>query len=902
MTHWRSIRGLLATTALATLLASSGAIAGGPTGEQVVGGTATVARPGPNATIINQGSQRAIIDWQRFGIDPNHAVTFQQPGRNAVILNRVVGGEASRILGTLNANGNVMLVNPDGILFGPHSRIDVGGLVATTHDITNENFMAGRYIFDQPGNPAASIINEGLITAREGGVAALVAPGVRNSGVITARLGQVGLSAANGFTLDLYGDQLIQLRVDDEIVDQVIDLATGQPMSALVDNQGTISADGGTIALTAATARRVVDHVINNDGVLEANTVGMQNGRIVLAAQTNATHTPQAPAQNVRVSGTIRAAGQQSGQTGGEIHIVGEMIGLTRATLDASGDAGGGIVLVGGGFQGRTPSDAAIARYGIPLAAQGLPTATDVTVDRQSVIDASALTNGDGGTIVAWADRDMEFAGLVRSRGGALSGDGGFAEVSGLERLMFADIGVDLTAPNGRNGTILFDPEHMIVDRAHADALQNLLNTDQNADVVGDRITVAADILKTRGLRATLGLFANDGVTFNRGITIGSSSGTLNVFVDADFDNDGGASFLPAAMEAYARDLAALVAQIVADPVAFRLSRGLLTEQAAIDYINNIWPDTETLTFTETAERLHGLGYITDAQLEAARNSIFIDNGAHLFLNGGSLEVQDGSGVVDITGSTVGTFTDPTTGEQLFGPFILDADVLPNAPTRVGSPSGLPGAKVIDIRGNLPNDIPVSFSQFDFIAITRLAAQFGLDVNEAWRLARQTGYLLVDQSGVSAVSEQDGMNRATDRLIELYANRPDAELSAIPSDRFENSATSQPNDTRSFVTSNQLQELIETRQDQVIPPLEVLNLVASLFQRVPTSFNDATTWLLGETVVQTAAEAGGITLSDFASSVNERAERFPDSPWNPNSAARRARALEEQGLGVFDVE
>ena len=89
----------------------------------------------------------------------------------------------------------------------------------------------------------------------------------------------MSLSSGNSFTLDLYGDELIKLKVDDEIIDQVIDLATGQPMSALVDNQGRIASDGGRVALTAATARLVVDNVINNDGIIEARTVGEQNGK-----------------------------------------------------------------------------------------------------------------------------------------------------------------------------------------------------------------------------------------------------------------------------------------------------------------------------------------------------------------------------------------------------------------------------------------------------------------------------------------------------------------------------------------------------------------------------------------------------------------------------------------------
>src|ERR1700681_3595842 len=164
--------------------------------------------------------------------------------------------------------------------------------------------MKGQYNFNISGNPSASVVNQGAITAASGGFAALVAPGVRNSGTITATLGTVGLAAGNAFTLDFYGDRLITLALNDQIASQVIDVATGQPLKSLVSNSGKLSANGGRVELTAAAARAVVDSVINNTGVIEADTIGTRNGMIVLGAATAASKPADAPVQTVKLAGT----------------------------------------------------------------------------------------------------------------------------------------------------------------------------------------------------------------------------------------------------------------------------------------------------------------------------------------------------------------------------------------------------------------------------------------------------------------------------------------------------------------------------------------------------------------------------------------------------------------------
>jgi filamentous hemagglutinin family protein len=176
-------------------LAMAGLALAGPNGGTVVGGGATIQGQGSAAVTINQSSQNAIINWSTFNIGKGETTTFNQPNSTSIALNRVIGGQGPSYLdGTLTANGRVFVVNGDGIVFGPHSSINTAGFLATTNDIRNDDFMAGKYKFSIPGLPNASIVNLGSITAASGGFATLVAPGVRNAGTITATLGTVSLA------------------------------------------------------------------------------------------------------------------------------------------------------------------------------------------------------------------------------------------------------------------------------------------------------------------------------------------------------------------------------------------------------------------------------------------------------------------------------------------------------------------------------------------------------------------------------------------------------------------------------------------------------------------------------------------------------------------------------------
>jgi len=512
---------LLATAAILPI--GIGPVAGNPLGPQVVGGAATVQGPGTPSVTVTQSTGNAIINWQSFNIGSGEQVSFVQPNASSVVLNRVTGvASPSVINGSLTANGRVFLVNPDGILFGAGAVIDTAGFLATTSDIRNSDFMAGRYRFNIGGRPDASIVNYGTITATGGGFAALVAPGVRNSGTITATLGTVALVAGNSFTLDFYGDRLIMLGVDDQIASTVTDVATGRPLRSLVGNDGTLSANGGRVELTAAAARRVVDSVINNSGVIEANSIGTRNRMIVLSA---ATKTAGLPKQTIKISGTISAAGRNSGERGGTIEVTGQNIRIAGATIDASGAAGGGTVLIGGG----------------PPRTGGPALASTVVIGRDTRIDADATQAGDGGRIVVWADRRTSARGIMSARGGLAGGNGGSVETAG-RTVDFSGLRVDTLASLGRSGTWLVDASRLTVGAAAAATIsENLATTSVMLQTSTRRtgtedpgrgdIIVAAPISWSSGNTLTLSAFRD--ITVNSGATI-ASTGPGNLVLRAD--------------------------------------------------------------------------------------------------------------------------------------------------------------------------------------------------------------------------------------------------------------------------------------------------------------------------------------------------------------------------------
>jgi filamentous hemagglutinin family protein len=473
-----------------------------PEGGVVRAGGAQIAQQG-NTTRIDQSSQRAVLDWRNFSINADERVQFAQPSASSATLNRVTGDQISLILGRLDANGQVLLINPNGIVFGSGAQINVGSLIASTSNIGNDNFMEGRLIFDQPGKPGAGIVNAGSITAKEGGLVALVAPHVRNDGLIQAHLGKVTMAAADTFTIDLYGDGLINFALSDTHVGQLRS-ADGESVTALINQAGTIDIGGGqAVLVTAATAAGVLDNLINMRGTILADSAIQDGGRILLMGQGG----------KVEVSGTLSAQGVQ----GGDIEVLGETVHLADgAKLDVSGEQGGGLLHVGGAFQGG----------GTTYRAQ------TTLVDAGATLQASALSQGDGGEVIVWSDGFTQYAGSIEAKGGVQSGDGGKVEVSGKNTLSFNGM-VDASALNGANGSLLLDPTTMNIGLAEASLINKVLRTGTSTTVTAsDDINVNSPI-DGRGRYAGGGLTLSAGDDINVNQYIATNNGNINLYAAA---------------------------------------------------------------------------------------------------------------------------------------------------------------------------------------------------------------------------------------------------------------------------------------------------------------------------------------------------------------------------------
>lgn len=417
----------------ACLLSATSAAFANPTGGQVTSGSATIDYG--STTTITQSTNKAIINWEGFSIGPDEVTQFKQPSSSSVTLNRVVGSDLSHLQGRLSANGQIILVNPNGIVFGPNAVVDVAGLVASTANISDQDFLAGNLNFvDAPDGSA--VINYGEISVRDAGMAVLVAPTVENYGVINANMGSVVLHSGKQFTVDLYGDGLITFDAD-VLVEK-----------GYVSNSGEIHANGGTVMMSVAAADEVLESLINMDGYIEATTVANQRGEVLVLGNENS---------HIKIAGEINASGNDIGEVGGVIQASADYVQLLHtASLDVSGDTGGGQVHIG--------SDAQLGQ------SETLRTADYVYMADGANINADALVAGDGGEVLLWANNYTWFYGDISARGGMLSGDGGLVETSGYLYLDVAGGMVDAGATYGSAGNWLLDPINITITDSDATA------------------------------------------------------------------------------------------------------------------------------------------------------------------------------------------------------------------------------------------------------------------------------------------------------------------------------------------------------------------------------------------------------------------------------------------------
>jgi len=384
-----------------------------PGGATVVHGSVSFSQPNSHTLNITN-TPGAIVNWQQFGINQGEITRFIQQGANSAILNRIVGQDPSRILGQLNSNGKVFLVNPNGIVFGKNSMVNTAGLIASTLNISNQDFINGNMRFADLQN-AAEILNQGFISASNGGEVVFVAPKISNEGTISVENGSIVLAAGQAVTINSLNYDNIEFEVqapDNEAV-----------------NLGEMITDGGSIGVFAGS--------ITNKGRVSANAVTVDDaGNIVFVAQTD----------TVVQDGTVTATSETG--KGGYIEITGDRVGLFGETsVDASGATGGGEVLIGGDLQGKNPE---------------VKNATATFVDSASSIKADAKSTGDGGKVIVWADDTASIHGAISATGGSISGNGGFVETSGKQTLSVTST-PDVTAVNGSGGEWLIDPNNITI-------------------------------------------------------------------------------------------------------------------------------------------------------------------------------------------------------------------------------------------------------------------------------------------------------------------------------------------------------------------------------------------------------------------------------------------------------
>ena len=338
-----------------------------PTGGRIVAGSGSIAQSG-SAMTVHQQTDKMIANWNTFNIGQNASVAFRQPGASSVALNRILDQNPSQIFGSLSANGQIFLINPAGIYFSPTATVDVGGLVASSLNLSNENFLAGKYLFEKAGT-AGSIHSQGAIRTTDGGYIAFISPAITNEGILTAGNGAVAIAAGDKVNLDFTGDKLVNFTVEKGAID------------ALIANRGLIQADGGTVLLTAKAADRLTRAVVNNEGVIEARTLANHAGRILLLSDMESGETI--------VGGTLDASAPDGGD-GGFIETSGRKVtvadNLSVTTFAPYGETGAWLI---------DPTDFIVAASGGDITGAEATTALATSNLELRSADGATGTNGD---------------------------------------------------------------------------------------------------------------------------------------------------------------------------------------------------------------------------------------------------------------------------------------------------------------------------------------------------------------------------------------------------------------------------------------------------------------------------------------------------------------------------
>lgn len=616
--------------ALALAMAAAGSAWANPLAPTVVHGNATFTADGSTLTV--QNSPGTIINWQQFSIGADETTRFLQGGAASSVLNRVTGGDASSILGRLQSNGQVWLINPNGIAIAGGAHIDTAGFLASSLQMTDADFLVGRQRFSGTGSEGG-VSNAGLVEALGGNIF-LLAPTVENSGVLRAADGNVVLAAGHSVTLVDAASPYVGVEVSAP-PEQTLDLGALAQSGVFgsIRNRGAVEASavvrdaGGRILLVAAQ-----DVTQEAGGTLAAD--GKSGGNIDVRAQ----------AGTAWLEGEIRARGDTGG--GGHIAVTGERVGVAGdAQLDASGSAGGGTLRIGGGWQGADTTLANAERTFIAAGAR---------------LRADATAAGDGGDIVVWADDSTRFLGSISARGAGAGGNGGAVEVSGKQMLQFAG-SVDVGAEAGTGGSLLLDPASiLLINGTQPPIPNNTAGTPDVAfiDIAGSVVDIGTvtgfdelylqatgDItlngIMTMGAGNRLVLEAGNDIILNGDLTV-----TGSTVLTADADNDSLGSI---ALNSGTTTLAGATFN-----GAFNYNGGnLVLNGIAVANDGFNWNGTGTLVGSGTLQLPVGTAFNVSGAGDRVLSGLTLDSAGlvNLSMSGGSfaLQVNDGA-LLDSTG------------------------------------------------------------------------------------------------------------------------------------------------------------------------------------------------------------------------------------------------------------
>ncbi|MBU1465026.1 MAG: filamentous hemagglutinin N-terminal domain-containing protein, partial [Gammaproteobacteria bacterium] len=490
--HGRRHRTRLSLIAGSVFIVSAQAYADAlPTNGTVSLGSGSISQPNGKTLNITQNTNKMAIDWQSFSVGKDSVVNFIQPSSSSVALNRVTGSDVSSIQGVINANGQVFLINPNGILFGTTAQVNVGGLIASTRDLTNENFSADNFIFE--GSNGNAVINRGSLVATDGGYIVMIAAKVQNMGDIVANQGSVQLAAGDSVLVNLGGTVSIEVKQG--------------AIDALILNGGAIKADGGHILFTAKAAGDLAASVVNNTGIVEATSLVSQ---------------------------------------GGEIVFMGDDI-TNSGTIVADGATGGGEILIGGDWQGENAEQYPHATKVTLTETSQISASATTQGDGGKVVVWSDVKSADSVTKVAGNIRAQGLG--ENANGGKIETSGHVLNVAKGTTVEAAEWLLDptnITISAGSDGSLTSGETQSDIG---AETIETALNAGTNVTVQTDSevagegdITLAANISKSSGADATLTLTAANNIVINENVSITSTTGALKTVLRADNDSNSSGS------------------------------------------------------------------------------------------------------------------------------------------------------------------------------------------------------------------------------------------------------------------------------------------------------------------------------------------------------------------------